>query len=393
MTYAGLLRCPPVANTSPHPFISIRSLVALFTDESSRGPGRPRRGSRTGWVVLVIALVTGLTLAVVPSPYVVEKPGPVFNTLGSSDYEGTDTDLITIPDETVYPTEGSLDLLTVSVLGNPDNRLNWLTVAAAWFDPSQAVLPLESVFPADETTEDREEANEVAMVNSQQDAIAAALTSLGYEYPSELSVVSLADDAAAAGLIEPGDLIESVNGETVADITALREALAASGAGQPAAIGLTRDGAAQSVDVTPVDVDGAVVLGINVKSDYKFPIDVEIQLDKVGGPSAGMMFALGIIDKLTPGALQGGEDVAGTGTIDQAGTVGAIGGIRQKLFGAKNAGADWFLAPAANCDEVTGHIPDGLTVFAVNTLDEALTALDAIGTGADTSALPTCPAG
>jgi PDZ domain-containing protein len=367
--------------------------VALFTDDSPRGHGRSGRGSRTGWVVLSIALVTGLTLAVVPSPYVVEKPGPVFNTLGATEYEGEERELISIPDETVYPTEGSLDLLTVSVLGNPENRLNWLTVATAWLDPSQAVVPMDSVFPADVTTEDREEANAVAMVNSQQDAIAAALTNLGYEYPSELSVVSLADDAAAAGLIEPGDTIESVNGETVTDINALREALSDSGAGKPATVGLNRDGEELAVDVTPVDVGGAVVLGINVKSDYKFPFDVEIQLDKVGGPSAGMMFALGIIDKLTPGALQGGEDVAGTGTIDQAGTVGPIGGIRQKLFGADNAGADWFLAPTANCPEVTGHVPDGLTVFAVGTLDEALTALDTIRTDGDTSVLPTCPAG
>jgi len=366
--------------------------VALFTDDAPRGPGRPRRGSRTGWIVLGIALVTGLTLAVVPSPYVVEKPGPVYNTLGAADYEGEERDLITIPDETVYPTEGSLDLLTVSVLGNPENRLNWLTVAAAWLDPSEAVVPLESVFPANETTEDRDEANQVAMVNSQQDAIAAALTSLDYEYPSELSVVSLADDAPAAGIIEPNDLVESVNGEAVADIDALREALKASGTEQPATIGLNRDGNDLSVDVTPVDLNGAAVLGINVKSDYQFPFDVEIQLDKVGGPSAGMMFALGIIDKLTPGSIQGGEDVAGTGTINQAGTVGPIGGIRQKLFGAERAGAKWFLAPADNCDEVTGHIPDGLTVFAVKTLDESLAALDAIRTGGDTSALPTCPA-
>ena len=366
--------------------------MALFTDDAPRGPGRPRRGSRTGWIVLGIALVTGLTLAIVPSPYVVEKPGPVYNTLGAADYEGEERDLITIPDETVYPTEGSLDLLTVSVLGNPENRLNWLTVAAAWLDPSEAVVPLESVFPANETTEDRDEANQVAMVNSQQDAIAAALTSLDYEYPSELSVVSLADDAPAAGIIEPNDLIESVNGESVADIDALREALKASGTEQPATIGLNRDGNDLSVDVTPVDLNGAAVLGINVKSDYQFPFDVEIQLDKVGGPSAGMMFALGIIDKLTPGSIQGGEDVAGTGTINQAGTVGPIGGIRQKLFGAERAGAEWFLAPADNCDEVTGHVPDGLTVFAVKTLDDSLAALDAIRTGADTSALPTCPA-
>ena len=366
--------------------------MALFTAESHPGSDRPRRGSRTGWVVLGIALVTGLALAVVPAPYVVEKPGPVFNTLGSAEYEGEETDLITIPDQTVYPTEGTLDLLTVSVLGNPDSRLNWLTVAGAWLDPSQAVVPLESVFPADVTTEQRDEQNQAAMVNSQRDSIAAALTSLGYDYPTELTVASLADGAPAEGLIEADDVIESVNGEAVADITALRGALTANGADTPATIGLSRGGTEQSVDVTPVDIDGNVVLGINVTSEYQFPFDVNIQLDKVGGPSAGMMFALGIIDKLTPGSIQGGAKVAGTGTIDQSGTVGPIGGIRQKLFGAQEAGAKWFLAPTANCDEVTGHVPDGLTVLAVNTLDDSLAALDAIRTGADTSTLPTCPA-
>jgi PDZ domain-containing protein len=104
-----------------------------------------------------------------------------------------------------------------------------------------------------------------------------------------------------------------------------------------------------------------------------------------------MMFALGIIDKLTPGALNGGELVAGTGTISSTGEVGPIGGIRQKLYGASGAGADWFLAPQSNCDEVTGHIPAGLTVFAVETLDDALTALEAISSDGDTSELPTCP--
>jgi PDZ domain-containing protein len=105
-----------------------------------------------------------------------------------------------------------------------------------------------------------------------------------------------------------------------------------------------------------------------------------------------MMFALGIVDKLTPGAMTGGEIVAGTGTIDSAGAVGAIGGIRQKLWGAQDAGAEWFLAPESNCDEVTGHVPDGIDVFAVSTLDEARTIVDTIGEGGDTSRFPSCPA-
>ncbi len=117
-----------------------------------------------------------------------------------------------------------------------------------------------------------------------------------------------------------------------------------------------------------------------------------IQLDNVGGPSAGMMFALGIVDQLTPGELNGGENVAGTGTIDAEGTVGPIGGIRQKLYGARDAGAEYFLAPAANCDEVVGHVPDGLQVIRTGTLEESLDALSVIAEGGDVASLPTCTA-
>ena len=134
------------------------------------------------------------------------------------------------------------------------------------------------------------------------------------------------------------------------------------------------------------------MLGVGVRMHYEFPIDVELQLDDVGGPSAGMMFALGIVDKLTPGAMTGGEIVAGTGTIDSVGSVGAIGGIRQKLWGARDAGADWFLAPESNCDEVTGHVPDEVTVFAVQTLDEARTIVEDLADGELTGTYPSCPA-
>jgi PDZ domain-containing protein len=127
--------------------------------------------------------------------------------------------------------------------------------------------------------------------------------------------------------------------------------------------------------------------------DYEFPIDVEIQLNNVGGPSAGMMFSLGIIDKLTPGAITGGESIAGTGTIDSSGVVGGIGGIRQKMYGARDAGASWMLAPASNCNEVVGHIPDGLRVIPVETLDEARGVVEQIGEGADSAGFAECTAG
>ena len=365
--------------------------MALFTDDSPAPQGARRRRPSIGWTALLIALVAGVILGIMPAPYVIEKPGPVYNTLGSAQYDGVETPLITIPGETVYPTSGTLDLLTVSLLGNRENPPSWLAVAGAWLDPSEAVLPIDQVFPASVSTEQRDARSTADMTNSQQDAIAAALTHLGYDYPTTVSVVSLPEGSPAEGAIAPEDQISAVNGTVVASVAELRAALQANGAGTAASVEIVRDGVAQNVMVTPIDNDGTVVAGVNVTVAYQFPFDVQIQLDKVGGPSAGMMFSLGIIDKLTPGELQGGENVAGTGTIDQSGVVGPIGGIQQKLYGAVENGATWFLAPAGNCDEVTGNIPDGLTVFSVATLGDALSALDAIGTGADTSGLPSCP--
>ena len=353
------------------------------------GPSSPR--GRRAWVgptVLFsgVALVVGL--GVTPSPYVIEQPGPVFDTLGTS---GEDVPLISIPDEPTYPTEGTLDMLTVSVVGNPQSLPTWIEVAAAWFDRTKAVVPVAQIFPPTSTVEERDEANQAEMTGSQQEAIAAALTELGYPIGQRVSVAQIPDDSPADGVLEPGDEILAVAGEPVADVPALRDAVQASGTQQPVTLTIERDGADQDVQITPVEVDGAAVIGIVAGAVFDFPFEVDIRLDDVGGPSAGMMFALGIIDKLTEGALNGGESVAGTGTIDVAGEVGAIGGIRQKMFGAVDAGAQYFLAPADNCNEVVGHVPDGLSVFSVATLDDALAALRGIDSG-DTAALPTCDA-
>ena len=234
------------------------------------------------------------------------------------------------------------------------------------------------------TTEDRNAESAQMMVDSQQEATAAALTELGYDVGARISVHSILEDSAAEGVLEENDVIIAADGEPATDAAALRKIVNDAG-GAPVELLIDRDGEEQTVSITPkeTEVDGekTLLLGVNLITDYDFPIDVTIQLNNVGGPSAGMMFALGIIDTLTPDQLNGGQNVAGTGTITADGEVGPIGGIRQKLFGAKDAGAEWFLAPEANCDEVVGHVPDGLQVFAVETLDDALNALEAVRDG------------
>jgi Lon-like protease len=371
--------------------------VALFDENATVAPAPRRRfgrGTIVGLWALAVALVALLVMTFLPTAYVIQQPGPVFNTLGSvPDGDGQDVPLISVADATTYEPSGALDLLTVQVVGNPDQRPSWFELAQAWFDPTRAVVPLERVFPPGQSTEDRDQENAALMVDSQQEAKAAAFTELGYDISPRVSIHALTDDSAAEGLLEAGDTIDAVDGASVTDAQQVRDAVAAAD-GAPVTFSIERDGAAQQVAVTPrrSDVDGTPqwLVGVQLTPEYDFPVDVTIQLDNVGGPSAGMMFALGIIDKLTPGDLTGDHKVAGTGTIDAAGDVGPIGGIRQKLYGAKGAGADFFLAPRDNCDEVVGHVPDGLRVFSVATLSDSLNALEAVRAGGDLDALPTC---
>lgn len=375
--------------------------MALFDEGTTIVPAPRRqvpRATVAGIWALTIALFALLALTFLPSSFVIQQPGPVFNTLGTvTDSSGDDVPLISIEGADTYDTAGALDLLTVQVVGNRERTPSWFELAMAWFDSSRAVIPLDDVFPQGQSTDERNEESAVMMVDSQKEATAAALTELGYDVKAMVRVYSLTEDSAAQGILQPDDIIRAANGTPVTDTEQLRSIINAAG-GAPVALTVERDGETLTESVTPNETmtdDGTSVwlVGISTMRDYDFPIDVTIQLDNVGGPSAGQMFALGIIDTLTPGELNGGKNVAGTGTIGAAGTVGAIGGIRQKMYGALDAGAEYFLAPASNCDEVVGHIPSGLQVFSVATLDDSLAALTAIREGTDLAALPTCSAG
>ncbi|MFS6528759.1 PDZ domain-containing protein [Microbacterium aurugineum] len=343
---------------------------------------------------LIVALVALVVLTFLPSPYVIQRPGPVYDTLGTAtDKDGDEVPLIKVDGAETFETAGTLDLTTVQVVGNRERTPSWFELALAWMDSSRAVVPLDSVFPEGVTTEQRDERNATLMIDSQHEATAAALNELGYDTGAQVVVVDAVPDSPAQGVLEADDVITAIDGAPVASATQLREAIQVA-AGDPVTLTVLRDGEEQTVEVTPVEhVEGGVttwLIGVTLRTDYDFEIDVTIQLDNVGGPSAGMMFALGIIDTLTEGELNGGENIAGTGTIDAAGTVGPIGGIRQKLYGARDAGAEFFLAPASNCDEVVGHVPDGLQVIRTATLDESLAALEVIADDGDVAALPTC---
>jgi Lon-like protease len=369
--------------------------VVAYFPEYEPEISRPRLGRGwIGWVIItILAIAIGVTAAQ-PTNLAIEQPGPVFDTLGTTTVDEEDVPVIDIPMETSYPTTGSLDMLTVQTIGSPERPATVLQVVGAWLDKSQAIIPLDELYPPGQTGQQSEEIAQQQMLQSQQDAIAAALTVVGRDYTQQISVVEASAGGASEGILQKDDVLQSMNNVPITSLEVLRDALAANGTDKPALIEILRDGKLQTVKVTPTIGTGEVagpVLGIQIMTTYQFPFEVQIQLDRVGGPSAGQIFALAIIDKLTPGALTGGNIVAGTGTVDPDGMVGPIGGIQQKMFAAKGAGAKYFLAPESNCDEVTGHIPNGLQVFAVKTLGDSLAVLNTVSSGASTSLLPTCP--
>ncbi|MEU8202672.1 PDZ domain-containing protein [Streptosporangium sp. NPDC049046] len=337
-----------------------------------------------GFLTLMFALVGAL----LPVPYVVLSPGPTENTIGDVDGKP----VISVEGRQTYPTEGKLSLVTVAYQGGPGTRIDLFSALRGWIDPTIAVVPEETIFPPATTAKEVEEQNTQEMTNSQDDATAAALTELKIPYSSVVTVASTEKGLPADGKFKIGDEIVSVDGTPVSDRESVSAAVRRHKPGEQ--VGFVVNRGAESMTITVPTVagqDGAPLVGITMRVGYKFPFQVKINVGDVGGPSAGMMFSLGIVDKLTPGAMTGGKSIAGTGTITAEGDVGPIGGIQQKMVGARKAGATIFLTPTENCAEAVKAIPDGLRLVKVATLREAVQAIDAIRTGS--GAVPSCPAG
>ncbi|WP_338403761.1 YlbL family protein [Cellulosimicrobium arenosum] len=359
------------------------SFDSLITDDEAPPPVT-RRAVTFGVSLLATTLLLA-GLAVLPAPYAIRSPGPTEDTLGQED----GTPLISITGAQTYDSTGELRLTTVSVAGGPGYPVGLVQVVRDWFDSSRSVQPAELIFPPDTTKEQTEEQGQAEMISSQENATVAALTELGYEVPATLTVDGTTPGTGAEGVFEPGDVIVSLDGDEVVTYQDLIDDLDATRPGSDVRVGVERDGQEEVLTVTTTDIDGQTVLGVYIDPAFDFPVDVAIQIDDIGGPSAGTMFALGIIDQLTPEDEADGVSIAGTGTMSVEGDVGPIGGIQQKMYGAVRDGATWFLAPVANCPDVVGNVPDGLHVARVATLAEARDAMTAIGAG-EGGTLATC---
>jgi PDZ domain-containing protein len=340
--------------------------------------GTLTRMRRRGITVILGALITALLavgVMVLPLPYVVLKPGPTVNTLGSDN--GKEVIQVTGAGAKTSVSAGQLRLTTVGV--QPDVELVW--AIRGWFSDQQAVVPRELIYPPDQSEQQVEQQNAEAFTESQTSAETVALLELGY--PIQTFVKNVTAGGPAAGILQPDDVITSVDGTAVDSPGKLLELVRAKPAGAVLTVGYTRAGKAGTATITTKadPKDSSPRIGVEIDKKQTPPFKLKIDLDEIGGPSAGLMFTLGIIDKLTPADLTGGKIIAGTGTIDDAGNVGPIGGIPQKLVGAKAAGAKIFLVPADNCAEALENAVDGLPMAKVATAEEALAALKTFTSG------------
>jgi PDZ domain-containing protein len=341
----------------------------------------------------VSVLVLGALLFIVPVPYAILGPGPVCNTLGSGTHNcpsTSHTTLITVsPAAADYPDpSGRLGATTVSVFNNEPSLAHAI---ASWFTSSEAVVPREVIVPPDQSAKQFQQQGRQEMQEAQSSAVDAAEGALGL---LNVTVVSVEAGFPAAMTLRAGDVITAFDGTPIRSATQLTN-LSTSNTDPNAQFTFTvlRAGVSQHITLgrKKSPQSGTLVFGISLNNVPRgVKVSVTLDPNAVGGPSAGLMLALGVYDRLTPGSLTGTTIVAGTGTIDDAGTVGAIGGIQQKMYAARHDfKARIFLAPASDCSDAKGAIPKGLQVVKVSTFDDALHALAAVRAG-NTAGLPHC---
>jgi len=319
-----------------------------------------------------------LTIATLlaPIPFVFFKPGVPDNVAGK---------IISIKDAKTYPINGKLFITSILVT-NPDSPVFGAETLVNWAIGPHVVLPKESVYPPIQPAQKIERDSRNEMESSKVTSTAAALRYLGYDFDEVYYVSDIRDYSDAIKKLKIGDVITEIDGKEINQIEEIRTSYAKKSIGDSLLITVERKD--KNGKVTPVTTRVILVenldieekerpaIGILVGTSARFPIDVDFNLPGVGGPSAGLIFAVGIVEKLTEEDLVRGRKIAGTGTITASGKVGGIGGIEEKMVGASRIGATIFIAPRENCPDIE-HVPKGLKVIPVSTLSEAIEALRA----------------
>lgn len=372
----------------------------------------PRRVNlRSVSAVATCALLAGAF--VLPSSYVKEGPGPLFDVLGT--YQ--EKDVIEVSGAPSYKTFGKMNMTTVSVSGGPYTELSGAEAFYGWlaFDGNRSlVVPTDALYPH-VSHEQATAATGAQMADSQTQAKVAAMRQLKMAVTEKVQVLSTVEGSPAASVLKADDRIVKVGEKQIETLTDVPKAVNASN-GSPIDVTVERGGKQQTFKLTPVrsSDDSRWILGAGLKQSYDLPAHVQYNLDGVGGPSAGLMLALGTVDKLSEGTLLADEDaggdpyrsyISGTGTIDANGKVGAIGGIKYKILATGRYGARYFLAPKENCDSIVkmqaedpalfnyyhaGQVKGEMVVIPVSTLEEAVKTVEAIKSGTPDDSLSRC---
>ncbi len=337
---------------------------------------------------LFFYLLTIATL-LAPIPFVFFKPGVPDNVAAG---------IIELNDVKTYPVNGKLYITSILVT-NPDSPVFGAETIVNWALGPHVVLPRDTVYPPIQPAKQINRDSRSEMRSSQATATAAALRYLGYEFQELYYVSDIRDYSNAKDQLEVGDFIMEIDGKKITEIEEIRTSYQDKKVGDSLLISVDRENRSGDIERKSFEVqlvenqelnastgERKPAIGILVGTTARFPIDVDFNISGVGGPSAGFIFAIGIIEKLTQEDLLRGRNVAGTGAITAAGRVGGIGGIEEKMIGASRIGATLFLAPTENCPDIR-HIPKGLKVIPVSTLAEAVEALRA----PENFKHPTCP--
>jgi PDZ domain-containing protein len=348
---------------------------------------------------VALPLVFGLLIyaGLARLPYATYKPGGTLDVLGEDDNEAEIVQVL--GHKTFRDDDGELRMTTVAV-SPPQPKdargLSLVELLGTWLDSDDAVYPYLAVHPDDETEESSRREGAAQMASSQDFAVRVALVELGYDVPQVLKVASITEDAPADGVLQVDDRLLAVNGTSVSadpevsDDEELRTLIGAAPQGQPLRIKIQRGEKTRTVSLTPKQEDGRQIIGILPGFDYDFPVEVSINISPdIGGPSAGLMFSLAVYDTLTPGSLPGDHVVAGTGEITPDGEVGPIGGIQQKIAGARQSGADLFLVPRDNCQDALGADNGDMRLVMATTMHEARLAVAEHAKDPDAD-LPSC---
>lgn len=343
----------------------------------------PARGQIPTSTRLFLTLLI-LAALFIPSPFVILAPGTPQNVLGEA---------IKISGTKTYPTTGKLSVTSVMVT-DPDSYITGFDILYGWIDNQRAVLPRQEVYPDGETAAEAVKQGAAEMNGSQINATAAALSYLGYKSASKLAVVDVNKESKAQNVILVNDQVLTIDDRKFESTTELLQFLDNKKPGDYVTVKVNRKGVelTNKIALSSRD-DGSAFIGINIQEQFVFPFDVKIKLEETGGPSGGLIFAIGVVDKLTAEDLIRSRNIAGTGTITTTGNVGPIGGITEKIIGARDFGVEIFFTPIENCQDISniealgqGKGEKAMKIVPVATLAEAIAVLKL----PENSKFPTC---